>query len=44
MGEMQKYAKHISRWILYLQDETSVYILKGQSFEESLKGVSMLRT
>ena len=46
---MQKYAKHISRWILYLQDETSVYILKacqeiGQSFEESLKGVGMLRT
>ena len=33
----------------YLQDETSVYILKacqeiGQSFEESLKGVGMLRT
>ena len=44
---MQKYAKHISWRILYLPDETSVYILKpcreiGQSFEESLKGVSML--
>ena len=33
----------------YLQDETSIYILKpcqeiGQSFEASLKGVGMLRT
>ena len=33
----------------YLQDETSIYILKscqeiGQSLEERLKGVSMLRT
>ena len=43
---MQEYANHFARWILhsdeYLQDETSVYILKAcrqisQSFEESLR-------